>query len=235
VPHDQLASVFGKFKDANVLRSKIDQLSMNRLVMVDIKEIGIDKQPEIRKEMRKFTEEQLNKMIEQKQVTEAINPTDEEIKTYYDNNLGSFKKGAEIEIWEVFVNDQKLADDIFKKAKNGANFKGLARKYSDDKSLKNKGGYLGYKKIGGRGVVSREAHKLGPGGKIGGPVKYRRGWSVFKTGGIHEEATMSFEEAKSRAKSTLKREQSLQARTEWEKSLKEQYPVNFDEEKLREI
>jgi parvulin-like peptidyl-prolyl isomerase len=203
--------------------------------MVDIKEIGIDKQPEIRKEMRKFTEEQLNKMIEQKQVTEAINPTDEEIKTYYDNNLGSFKKGAEIEIWEVFVNDQKLADDIFKKAKNGANFKGLARKYSDDKSLKNKGGYLGYKKIGGRGVVSREAHKLGPGGKIGGPVKYRRGWSVFKTGGIHEEATMSFEEAKSRAKSTLKREQSLQARTEWEKSLKEQYPVNFDEEKLREI
>ena len=39
----------------------------------------------------------------------------------------------------------------------------------------------GFKKAKGRGTVSREAHDLGPGGKVGGPVKYRRGWAVFKS------------------------------------------------------
>jgi foldase protein PrsA len=203
--------------------------------MIAIKENGIDKLPNVVKEIRKFTEEQMNKMVEQREVTEKVNPTDKEVKSYFKNNSDSFKKGAEIEIWEVNTKDQELAEEIARKARQGVNFEELAKKYSDDKSLKNKGGYLGFKKITGRGLVSREAHKLGPGGKIGGPVKYRRGWSVFKTGSKREEGIMEFEEAKSRAKNLLRREQTLQIKAEWEKSLKDEYPVIIDEEKLKEI
>jgi parvulin-like peptidyl-prolyl isomerase len=232
---DQLVSVFGKFREDKILRSEIDRSSMNRLVMIAIKENGIDKLPNVVKEIRKFTEEQMNKMVEQKEVTEKVNPTDKEVKSYFKNNSDSFKKGAEIEIWEVNTKDKKLAEEIARKAKQGVNFEELAKKYSDDKSLKNKGGYLGFKKINGRGLVSSEAHKLGPGGKIGGPVNYRRGWSVFKTGSKREEGIMEFEEAKSRAKNLLRREQILQVKAEWEKSLKDEYPVIIDEDKLKEI
>jgi peptidyl-prolyl cis-trans isomerase SurA len=232
---DQLVSAFRKFHQDKVLRSEIDRLSMNRQVMISIKENGIDKLPDVVREIRKFTEEQMNKMMEQREVKEKVNPTDKEIKSYFINNGDLFKKGAEIEIWEINTKDQKLAEEIARKAKQGVNFEELAKKYSDDKSLKNKGGYLGFKKISGRGLVSREAHKLGPGGKIGGPVKYRRGWSVFKTGSKREEGIMGFQEAKSRAKNLLIREQTLQVKAEWEKNLKDEYPVIIDEEKLKEI
>lgn len=232
---DKLVSVFGKFREDKILRSEIDRSSMNRLVMIAIIENGIDKLPDVVKKIRQFTEEQMNKMVEQREVTEKVNPTDKEVKSYFKNNSDSFKKGAEIEIWEVNTKDQKLAEEIARKAKQGVNFEELAKKYSDDKSLKNKGGYLGFKKINGRGLVSSEAHKLGPGGKIGGPVNYRRGWSVFKTGSKREDGIMEFEEAKSRAKNLLRREQILQVKAEWEKSLKDEYPVIIDEEKLKEI
>ena len=94
---------------------------------------------------------------------------------------------------------------------------------------------MGFKKVGGRGAISREAHKLGPGGKIGGPVKYRRGWSVFKTGKKREKGVMEFDQAKNRVISLLKREQSLQAKTKWENSLKDEYPVIINDDKLKEI
>jgi len=232
---DQLVSAFGKFREARALRSDIDRTSMNRLVMIAIKEKGIDELPEVETQIRKFTEDQMNKMVEQKAVTADINPTDDEVKTYFANNPDSFKKGAEIEIWEVYSTDEKLAEEVAQKAKQGANFENLARKYSEDKAFKTKGGYLGFKKVGGRGVISREAHKLGPGGKIGGPLKYRRGWTVFKTGDKQEEKLMNFDEAKSRAKSSLKRELTRQKKAEWEKNLRDEYPVEIYEDKLKEI
>ena len=233
--NDKLVSAFAKFKTAPALKKEIEGLATNRLVMLAIEEEGIDKLPEIQKEIKRFTESQLNKMVEKKAIEGIVNPTDEEVKSYYKLNPKSFKKEAEIEMWEVYLTDQKIADQVARKAKQGADFKGLSDKYSEDKSLKNKGGYLGYKKVRGRGTVSLEAHKLGPDGKIGGPVKYRRGWSVFKTGKKRNEGIMDFEEAKSRAKNLLKREQTQQAKTKWEASLKEKYSVNIDEDKLKDI
>jgi parvulin-like peptidyl-prolyl isomerase len=232
---DRMVSTFGKFTQTRALKADIERQSRNKLIMIAIKENGIDKLPEIVREIRQFTEDQMNRMVEQKAVTENVDPNDQEVKAYFKRNPDSFKKEAEIEIWEIFTTDRKVAETVAQKAKQGVNFEDLLNKYSEDKSLKNKGGYLGYKKVSERGEVSREAHKLGPGGKIGGPVKFRRGWSVFKTGQMKNEEPMNFEEAKNRAKSLLKRELTLAAKTEWETSLKSKYTVNIDEEKLKEI
>jgi peptidyl-prolyl cis-trans isomerase SurA len=231
----KLATVLARFKDMNVLNQEIDRESMNRLVMVAAKDAGIDQRPDTQKDIRKFTDEQMSKMIEKQQVTQNITPTDDDVLKYYKLNRESFKKGAEIELWEVYMTDENLAKEVAQKAKTGANFEGLVRKYTEDKNMIKKGGYLGYKNIKGRGSISQEAHKLGPGGKIGGPLKYRRGWSVFKTGKMNEERKLSFEEAKNQAKGKLQRELTTKAKTDWENSLKEKYPVDIDEDKLREI
>ena len=232
---DQLVSAFRNFQQEKVLRSEIDRSSMNGLVMLGAEEIGIDKSPEIKKELKKFTDEQMNRMVEQKVLDDKINPTEDELKSYYEQKKDKFKKGAEIEIWEIYMTDEKLSKKVAQIAQQGANFEQLVKQYSEDKALKDKGGYLGFKNIGGRGAVTREAHKLGPGGKIGGPVKHRRGWSVFKTGKENVETIMSFEEAKNRVKNSLVNEKRSQAKTEWQNSLKEKYPVDINEDKLKEI
>jgi len=232
---DKLVSAFGKLRTGPALKKEIEGLSTNILVMIAIQENGIDKLPEVRKDLKQFTEIQMNKMVEKKATEEIVTVTDEEVISYYEQNPASFKKEAEIEMWEVYTTDQKIADQVARKAKQGENFKSLSDKYSEDKSLKSKGGYLGFKKASGRGTVSREAHKLGSGGKVGGPVKYRRGWAVFKTGKKTDEGIMDFEKAKGRAKNLLMKEKRDQAKIEWEASLKEKYTVNIDEDKLKEI
>ena len=232
---DQLLSAFRKFQQENVLKSEIDRSSMNRLVMLDAEEMGIDTSPEIVEELKKFTDAQMNTMVEKEVLDRKINPTEEELKAYYELNTEKFKKDAEIEIWEIYLTDEKLSEKVAQKAMQGINFEQLVQQFSTDKALKKKGGYLGFKNIGGRGTVSREAHKLGPGGKIGGPVKYRRGWVVFKTGKENPETIMSYEEAKTRVKNFLVQEQRSQAKTEWQINLKDKYPVNIDEDKLKEI
>jgi parvulin-like peptidyl-prolyl isomerase len=232
---DKLVSAFGKFRAAPALKQEIEGITMNKLVMLAVEEEGIDDLPEIRKQIKSFSEVQMNKMVEKRAIEGLVNPTDEEVKNYYKLNREVFKKEAEIEIWEVYMTDQKVAERVAQQAKQGADFKGLSDKYSVDKMVKNKGGYLGFKNVNGRGTVSREAHKLGAGGKIGGPVRYRRGWAVFKTGEERYGGVMDFEQAKIRAKNLVKKEQTLQAKNEWEASLKEKYSINIDEDKLKEL
>jgi len=129
---------------------------------------------------------------------------------------------------------EAIPNDVAKKARAGANFEQLVKLYTEDKNMKKKGGYLGYKNVRGRGSLSGEAHKLGP-NKIGGPSKYRRGWAIFKTGKLREAQMLSYDEAKNQAKSKLKRELLAQARIDWVNELKEKYPVEIDEAKLKEI
>jgi len=232
---NNMAKAFERFADERVLKQEIDRDSMNRLVMLDAEAFGINQQPDIVKEIKKFSDQEMSRMIEQQQVTDPVNPTDEEIRNYYNNNKDSFVKGAEIEIWEIYLTDENLAKAVAKKAKSGVDFQSLVNGYSEDTSMKKNGGYLGFKEINQRGTISREAHKLGPGGKIGGPVKYRRGWAVFKTGKKAEPRQLSFEEVKDQAKNKLTRELTVKAKSDWEASLREKYSVNINEEKLREI
>ena len=232
---NNLASAFGNFTMRQALKAEIDRQSAIGLVMIAAEENGFDKLPDVEKELKQITEERLDKLVEQKEVIEKVNPTDQEVKTYYKLNQSSFKTQSEIELWEIHNADEKVADLVFQKARQGANFKKLSDLYTQDRYLKEHGGYLGYQKVDGRGEVSREAYKLGPGGKIGGPVKFRRGWSVFKTGKEKPEKIMEFEEAKARVKNQLKLELTRAAKNKWEASLKDKYTVIIDEEKLKEI
>ena len=232
---DQLAESLKRFSNQRVLKSEIDRLSLNKIVMADIHANNFHEIPELKKEIERFTEDQLSRLAEEKTVKDKPKPSDEEIRAYFENNREKFVKGAEIEIWEIYVKDEKLAEEVASQARKGANFEKLARKYSENKTSKKKGGYIGYRTMQGRGQLSKEAHNLGPGGKIGGPIKYQSGWSVFKTGKKKDEVVPEFSKSKVRATNMLIREQSHQAKTDWENSLRDKYVVTIDEDKLKEM
>jgi parvulin-like peptidyl-prolyl isomerase len=140
-----------------------------------------------------------------------------------------------MEIWEIYVEDESLAKSILAKAKAGHDFTQLAQKYFQDKSYASKGGYLGYRYIKGRGAVSQEAFKLGPGGKIGGPVRYRKGWVILKTGAKNEKSIKSFDSVKKLAESYVHNERIANNRVQWEEELDEKYTIEIYYDKLEEI
>ncbi len=232
---NQLAQIFGSFRDAKVMKKEIDRMSMDGQVLEDAGRIGIRDEDNIVKELRTFTENHIEREVEKKYVINKVEVSDEEAMGYYQSNKQKYEKPEEIEIWVIDVKDEKLARQIAGKAKQGQNFENLAKKYTEDKRLKSKGGYLGYRAKNARGSVSLEAHKIGPGGKIGGPVKYGRFWSVIKTGKKHDKSIKPFEEVKRRVKNQVKNEKIKETKIVWENELKVKYEVIIDEDKLENI
>ena len=81
------------------------------------------------------------------EITADLAPTEEEIRTYYDENRQQF---TETEAQHILVDNRSLAEDIARRLQQAARsrvsdlFASLAKKHSTDRSNKNDGGSLGF-------------------------------------------------------------------------------------------
>lgn len=70
-------------------------------------------------------------------------PTDEEIRDFYDKHQNEFRSGEELRVRQILVHDEQLANEIHDKLKKGASFPDLSAQYSLAPNAK-KGGDIGY-------------------------------------------------------------------------------------------
>ena len=97
---------------------------------------------EYKKLLRQSEEERLREEKLKAAVVGAIEPTDEELKAYFNANQSRYQTEPEkIKVAHILVKDAKLADELLSKAQApGADFAALARQYSEDPATKDKGG-----------------------------------------------------------------------------------------------
>jgi parvulin-like peptidyl-prolyl isomerase len=234
-PHkERLARYVVKLKQIHILKREVEEQAVNKLILNDARRQGLYEDDFVTRYTALMEEEHLLQQIETRQVSDQINLTEGEAYQYYTENPKKFEKPAELELWEIFVTDEKKSQDILKKARSGSDFEQLAKNYSEDKQYASKGGYLGYRGKGTRGAVTQNAFKSGS-GKIGGPIQYRNGWTVFKTGRIKDTSIRPFDEVKNRAKSFLRRERMTSKRREWEQNLRNLYTIDVDENLLARV
>ena len=212
----------------------VDQILLGKLIQQEAKKMGLLDEFAIKTSLKDYKIQKLSTMALEHEVKQKIKPTDEEVKKYYQEHQKEFVKPAEIEIWEIYVKDKKKADKVLRLAKRGYDFGKLAAKYSEDKYYQKKKGYVGFKSKNRRGAVSRKAFEVGP-NKIAGPVSYRGGYVVLKTGKMHPETIRSYEEAFNSAKSRLRNEMLKKRREEWEKELRKMYGVKINEKLVESI
>lgn len=212
----------------------VEQLAIQKMVVADAESMGIGNEPDIMSQLNDFRYQRLANMAQKERVSNQAETNDEEVMAYYEENKDEFVKPAEIEIWEIYVTKESLAKKIAQWAKAGRDFEKLAEKYSEDNFYKKKKGYVGFKNKNRRGNVSREAFEAGE-NKIVGPVKYRKGWAVVKTGKMHPKTVKSFEEAKAQAKSKLRNKKLKELRENWESKIKESYSVRINEDLVQHI
>ena len=228
----KLANEFGniasQFKQRVSNLNQLKQVVDNRGVFFAAVDLalkrGYDREKDIVEELDKVKERQMLVKVQKVQVNDKVEVTEEEKIAYYEEHKEEFVRNPKIEIWEIHVKDESLAKKIAGWAKSGRNFEQLAKKYSTDKGYKDKGGYIGYKEKTHRGTVSREAFKVGP-NSVGGPVKYRNNWVVFKTGALTEKEYKAYEEAQSQVQSKLAAAKNKERREQWETELEEEYPL----------
>ena len=194
------------------LRDEIVKILVNRWVNLSLlalagKKEGLDKDPEVKKELMEIEKSILAKKYFEKKV-KKLNINEREIKEYYKKNKERYKEPEGVHVKHILIYIPKDADKAtekkaLEKAKQiraqilkGAKFEELAKIYSDDAGSKKKGGDLGIIKKGQTiPEFEKVIFKLKP-GEISRPIRSSYGYHIVKVEEKIPEKILPFEEVK---------------------------------------
>lgn len=136
----------------------------------------------------------------------GVTLSEDDVQDYYESNLDEFNIPKTVEARHILIKvDQnaqaeqdesarKRAEEIFKLAKEGQDFAGLARKYSEDPAKAN-GGYLGaFRRQEMVKPFSDRAFSMNA-GDISEPVRTTFGWHIIKVEKVNPAKTLALDEA----------------------------------------
>jgi parvulin-like peptidyl-prolyl isomerase len=159
-------------------------------------------------------------------VTADVTVSDKEIEEYYKANKQNYIQPASRDVRHILVKKKALAESLYQRAKSGANFAALAKKYSTDPGTKKQGGKLPISK--GRQVpeFDKAAFALKT-GEISQPVKTSYGWHVIEAlTGIKKEKITPLSEVKPAIRQQLLQQQKTDAMKDWVADMQKGFEKN---------
>ncbi|KAA0545422.1 foldase [Bacillus sp. BGMRC 2118] len=154
-------------------------------------------------------------LLTEKLLSERVTVSDEEIKTYFEENKDEFGQAEQVQASHILVVDESTAQEVLAKVKAGEDFATLAEDYSTDTATAETGGDLGYF---GRGEMTTEfdeaAFSLSV-GSVSDPVKTEYGYHIIKVTDKKEAKEATLEESKEEIKETLLDEKISSEYTVW--------------------
>ena len=162
-----------------------------------------------------------------KSVIDKVKVTDADIQAYYDNHKAQYMQPESREVRHILVKKKALADELYAKLKNGADFEALAKKYTEDTTSKPDGGKLtAYK-----GKTAAPFDKFVFAAKVGElshPIKTEFGWHVIEVlSDTKPAAAQPLAEAKNAISGTLLQEQQNAALKKWVRDAESSHDVTY--------
>lgn len=167
-----------------------------------------------------------DKVLEE--VFKDVTATDEEIKTYFDENKESFETAT---VSHILIKDEAKAKEIREKAASGEDFAALAKEYSEDTGTKDAGGSLGTVAYNSTSYVAEfmEGVRATKNNEISEPVKSDYGYHIIKVTDYKQE---TLEGAKESIKTNLENQKKNDLYTEKIEQWKKEYKVKIYEDRL---
>ncbi|MCM3596108.1 peptidylprolyl isomerase [Metabacillus idriensis] len=154
-----------------------------------------------------------------------IKISEDEMKTYFDENKESFAEPEQVKASHILVEDEAKAKEVKEKLDGGADFTELAKEYSTDTSNSEDGGDLGYFAKGEMVAEFEEVAFAMKEGEISDPVKTEFGYHIIKFADKKAAADAAFEDKKEEIKETLFDQKMQTAYTAWLQEKKEEYDI----------
>jgi len=231
----QIGRYVSTLTDSIKFKKDIEKIASHQYVVSLGEEMGLHKEKNIADQLSNFLEYSMIKILENSEVKEKVSFDDEDLKEYYASNRTEFVTPEKIEVWEIFIKDEKKVHALTADIKQGIlDFKKAAERHSEDKISRKKSGYLGYKSLNGRANVSKAAFEAGE-NSLTGPVKYRNGWAIIKTGKKQAQSLRSFEQAKNIINKKVENKKTRERKAEWEKEMRKLYSVTINKDIIAEM
>ncbi|MGF1473122.1 MAG: peptidylprolyl isomerase [Rubrobacteraceae bacterium] len=173
-------------------------------------------------ELRQDIREQLPIQLVQEEVVGGTEPSEKEIKAFYDENKDlQFSTPEQRCISHILFNkdQEQKAEEVKQQLEDGDNFAALAREFSQDPGSKEQGGDLGCQGEGSFVPEFEEAAFGADEGEIVGPVETEFGYHLIKVTETQPAETAPLEEVKPEIREQLAQQEEA---TEFEKWLDEQ-------------
>jgi len=155
------------WEDPNLLANMVETRLNKELMVLEAKKAGLSDDPDLAKEVRRFEQDLLARQLMMHEVERKIVVSDEDCRTYYQENLTRFSEPETVKAVHILVKDRDKANEILSKLKNGEDFATLAETYSEYSITSRKGGDMGYIKSGQSGM-GREFERVAFSLPIGG-------------------------------------------------------------------
>ncbi len=154
-----------------------------------------------------FREDAYLNMLVRQLALEQINPTDEDVRAYFEEHRYLFDQAEEVEARHILVESEELVKELAAMLAGGDDFVALAAVYSMDQSNKNSGGYLGFF---GRGMMVEEFEEAAFAlevGEISKPVQTNFGFHLIELLDRKEAAEADFDTISEQVRQALIEEQ----------------------------
>jgi len=183
----------------------LDRLIKAKVYSDEARKAGLDKEPQIKKDLERATNEILARSFVKKYVDQQAEPSQEEIGAYYQEHKDQFVVPEGVLIQHILVKRKQDAESVLKALKEGASFEDVAEDKSIAHSWK-EGGKLGWLY---KGYMDPEMEKvafdLGK-EKLSDIIKTGKGYEIIKVLDRSDERKMDFEEAQTKIRLRLVQE-----------------------------
>ena len=199
----------------------VDQLINYRLFSKYAEEMKMDETAEFEAALNNARKEILASMAISETV-KAVEVTEEEMKSFYEENSNYFEKGATVSAKHILVKEEEKCQEILEEIIAGKVFEEAAQQYSTCPSGQ-KGGDLGEF---GKGQMVKEFEEAAFAAEIGqvvGPVKTQFGYHLIKVEAKNEATVTPFEEVKEQIRRNLMQQKQNKAYADKAAELKAKY------------
>ncbi len=219
-----------KFENESQFKAILDQLVTQDLITAYGNDQDYAGEDEFQQKMKEFEDKYIYDLYMKNEVNDQLSPTDQDLQDYYDRNKETkYMDQEKVQIREIFVRDELLAQDIRKRIDAGENFDVLAGRYTERKSAKDNRGELPPFQRGRYGAMGNKAFEMEI-GELAGPIELGNGYSIIKLEQKIEAGPKPFEKVKGRLRTDITNELRTARIAEIMKDLTRKYHVkiNYD-------
>ncbi len=113
-------------------------------------------------------------------IIDTVTVSDKEVRNYYDQHKSKYLGPEMVNLHEILVDDEALAQQLYQRIKAGEEINKLARVYNKREISQKSDGIMGYFSISALGRIGEVARNLNI-GEIAGPIRTEQNqFSVFK-------------------------------------------------------
>ncbi|HUI28675.1 MAG TPA: peptidylprolyl isomerase [Candidatus Acidoferrales bacterium] len=171
--------------------------------------------------------------VEQKNVWGKVASTDSVLKPYYFDHINKYYWPNRIDLSEIQVLTDSLANFIYDSLKAGGDFDSLAVKYTKRQGMVEKDGHWGLV-ADSTNALSMAAMKMKE-GEFGKPINFENGYSIIRVNKFVPSGPKTFEEARPEVSADYQEAESKEVQKEWIESLRKRFGVQIDDKTFREL